>query len=74
MKFAWQQTLTFVPLLQVVHLNHFMDRLAGITKGCGFVYYENRAEAEAAIKALDGKVTVPVMSCLHSSTLTYEAW
>eukprot|EP00884_Botryococcus_braunii_P021144 jgi/Botrbrau1/7713/Bobra.0159s0146.1 len=48
----------FTPFGKVVHLNHFKDRIAGISKGCGFVYYESRAEAEAAIKALHEKVTV----------------
>jgi RNA recognition motif-containing protein len=37
-----------------------MDRIAGVTKGCGFVHFEKRAEAEAAIAGLDGKVTLEV--------------
>lgn len=42
----------------------FMNRAQGVSKGCGFVSYRDRASAETAIAALNEKRTMAVS--LHS--------
>lgn len=38
----------------------FMNRAQGISKGCGFVSYKEKASAEAAIAGLNEKRKMPV--------------
>ena len=44
-----------------------MNRQAGISKGCGFVFFAEKQQAQAAIDALHDKQTMPVsFSSFHA--------
>lgn len=43
---------------QVTELALFQNRAAGVSKGCGFVFFKERSAAESAINTLHEKVTM----------------
>lgn len=50
--------------VQVVKVQSFMDRNAGISKGCGLIQMATHEQAQAAISAMDGQLTLPVSSAV----------
>lgn len=52
--------------VQMVNFVLFMNRQLGTSKGCGFAFFKEKKDAEAAIEGLHDKRTLPVMPLTHA--------
>ena len=46
--------------LQIEETNLFPDKVTALSKGCGFVTFKSQEQAQNAMNALSGALTLPV--------------